>query len=84
MARTLLSAPRGGTAVDSPAFAAPAGHPPRSRSTTPPLWRELLLITLFYGAYMVTRLMINPIGTTNAFAHADQILAAERPLGLDI
>jgi hypothetical protein len=84
MARTLLSAPRGGTAVDSSASAAPASHPRRSRSTTPRLWRELLLITLFYGAYMVTRLMINPIGTTSAFAHADQILAAERPLGLDI
>lgn len=74
MARTLLSDPRSEA----------AGHPRRARSTAPPVWRELLLITLCYGAYMVTRLVVSPIGTTSAFAHADQILTLERALGLDI
>jgi PAP2 superfamily protein len=86
MARSILSAPQSGTAAHAPSSPPdPAGRPRRFRSTTPPpLWRELLLITVFYGVYMVIRLVVSPIGTASAFAHADQVLSVERALGLDI
>jgi hypothetical protein len=53
------------------------GHPP-------PLWRELLLVFVFYGAYTVTRLILSPTGTAPAFGHAVDILSLERALGLDV
>jgi hypothetical protein len=43
-----------------------------------------VLIVLFYGAYTLTRLLVNPEGTAGAFTHADQVLALERALGLDV
>ncbi|WP_243718357.1 phosphatase PAP2 family protein [Actinomadura sp. 7K534] len=52
--------------------------------TAPPVWRELLLVVLFYTAYTLTRIILVQDGTGPAFEHADQILAAERALGLDI
>ncbi|MDL4771243.1 MULTISPECIES: phosphatase PAP2 family protein [Thermomonosporaceae] len=48
------------------------------------MWRELLLIALFYSGYMLTRIVLVQDGTTPAFNHADQILRAERFLGLDV
>lgn len=54
-----------------------AGHRPR-------LWRELLLVIVFYGAYTVTRLILSPTGTGPAFGHATDILSLERALGLDV
>jgi hypothetical protein len=53
------------------------GHPP-------PVWRELLLVFMFYGAYTVTRLILSPTGAGPAFAHATDILSLERALGLDV
>jgi hypothetical protein len=53
------------------------GHPP-------PVWRELLLVFVFYGAYTITRLILSPTGTGPAFAHATDILSLERGLGLDV
>ncbi|GAB3666177.1 phosphatase PAP2 family protein [Actinocorallia lasiicapitis] len=51
----------------------------------PPVWRELLLIAVFYGAYMVTRIILNnPHGTQEAFDHARQIFHWEKASGLDI
>ncbi|GAA3215462.1 phosphatase PAP2 family protein [Actinocorallia longicatena] len=51
----------------------------------PPVWRELLLIVLFYSGYMVTRILINdPGGTDSAYAHARQIFGWERATGLDV
>jgi hypothetical protein len=52
--------------------------------TAPPVWRELLLIVLFYSAYTLTRLLLVQDGTSGAYAHADQILGAERAMGIDI
>jgi hypothetical protein len=52
--------------------------------TAPPVWRELLLVVLFYTAYTLTRIILVQDGTGPAFENADQILAAERALGLDI
>ncbi|MFI0482204.1 phosphatase PAP2 family protein [Actinomadura sp. 9N215] len=52
--------------------------------TAPPVWRELLLVVLFYTAYTLTRIVLVQDGTGPAFAHADQILGAERFLGLDV
>jgi hypothetical protein len=42
------------------------------------------LITLFYGAYAVIRLVLSPTGTTSAFAHAGQVLSTEHVLGVDV
>ena len=53
------------------------GHPP-------PVWREMLLIFLFYGAYTITRLILSPTGTGPAYQHAADILSLERSLGLDV
>lgn len=51
----------------------------------PPVWRELLLIVLFYCAYMVTRIILNnPHGTEEAFLHAQQIFSWEQATGLDV
>ncbi|WP_227023021.1 phosphatase PAP2 family protein [Actinomadura rubrobrunea] len=50
----------------------------------PSVWRELALIVLFYTAYTLTRLILVQDGTAPAFAHADQILAFERSLGVDV
>ncbi|NDU72197.1 PAP2 family protein [Actinomadura sp. DSM 109109] len=52
--------------------------------TAPPVWRELLLVVLFYTGYTLTRIVLVQDGTGPAFAHADEILRAERYLGLDI
>lgn len=52
--------------------------------TAPPVWRELLLIVLFYTGYTLTRIVLVQDGTGTAFAHAGQILRAERFLGLDV
>ncbi len=52
---------------------------------TPPVWRELLLIALFYSAYMATRIILNaPGGPREAFRHAAQVLHWERAAGLDV
>ncbi|GAA4292947.1 hypothetical protein BJY14_001551 [Actinomadura luteofluorescens] len=51
--------------------------------TAPPVWRELLLVVLFYTGYTLTRIVLVQDGTGPAFAHADEILRAERFLGLD-
>ncbi|MFB4315608.1 phosphatase PAP2 family protein [Actinomadura sp. 21ATH] len=65
--------------------------PPRSARlplpralTAPPLWRELLLIALFYAAYTLTRIVLVQDGTAQAFANADRILGFERAIGIDI
>lgn len=50
----------------------------------PPVWRELLLVVLFYTGYTLTRIVLVQDGTGPAFAHADQILNVERALGLDV
>lgn len=42
------------------------------------------MIVLFYSAYTLTRLVLNPAGTTPAFTHADQVLSFERNLGIDV
>ncbi|WP_433325710.1 phosphatase PAP2 family protein [Spirillospora sp. CA-294931] len=61
------------------------GRPRLPRSlTAPPLWRELLLIALFYTGYTVTRMVLVQDGTGPAFAHADQVLTLERYLGIDV
>lgn len=52
--------------------------------TAPPVWRELLLVVLFYTGYTLTRIILVQDGTGPAFEHADQILTVERALGLDI
>ncbi|MFC6881307.1 phosphatase PAP2 family protein [Actinomadura yumaensis] len=52
--------------------------------TAPPVWRELMLIVLFYSGYTLTRIVLHQDGTAPAFRHADQILGAERFLGLDV
>ena len=52
--------------------------------TAPPVWRELLLVVLFYTGYTLTRLVLVQDGTETAFANADEILRVERGLGLDI
>jgi hypothetical protein len=62
---------------------------PKARLTAiewqlPSVWRELLLVMLFYGAYTLTRLILSPTGTGPAFAHADDILSLERTLGIDV
>ena len=50
---------------------------------TPPVWRELLLIALFYAAYMATRIIIDgPGGPGEAFRNAARILEWERAAGL--
>ncbi|MES9539632.1 phosphatase PAP2 family protein [Spirillospora sp. NPDC049024] len=51
--------------------------------TAPPVWRELLLVVLFYTGYTLTRIVLVQDGTGPAFAHADEILRVERYLGLD-
>ncbi|MEO3783287.1 phosphatase PAP2 family protein [Actinocorallia sp. B10E7] len=52
---------------------------------TPPVWRELLLIALFYAAYMATRIILNdPDGTQEAFRHAQQILRWEQAAGVNV
>ncbi|MFA1547416.1 phosphatase PAP2 family protein [Actinomadura chokoriensis] len=52
--------------------------------TAPPVWRELLLVVLFYSGYTLTRIVLVQDGTGPAFAHADEILRLERYLGLDV
>ncbi|WP_083999921.1 phosphatase PAP2 family protein [Actinomadura kijaniata] len=90
MAQTAPAAPRGHVA-DRPA---PTSRRPSPGGTAaarrrralaaPPVWRELLLIALFYAAYTLTRLLLVEDGTGPAFAHADQILGFERAIGLDV
>ena len=86
MAQIVPELPNGRPEAGSPPGSSPArpvvvtvvgGHPPA-------LWRELLLVFVFYGAYTVTRLILSPTGTGPAFGHADEILALERALGLDV
>ncbi|MFC4051274.1 phosphatase PAP2 family protein [Actinomadura syzygii] len=62
----------------------PAATMRRRLLTAPPVWRELLLVVLFYTGYTLTRIVLVQDGTGPAFAHADQILRAERFLGLDV
>ncbi len=50
----------------------------------PPVWRELLLIALFYSGYTLTRIVLVQDGTGPAFEHARQILHFERFLGIDV
>ncbi|WP_245974555.1 phosphatase PAP2 family protein [Thermomonospora umbrina] len=85
MVQTAPQAPRG--RLTRPP-AGPARPPVKARVTrlvsAPPIWRELLLIALFYSAYTVTRLVLNGGGTAVAFRNAADILAVERALGLDV
>ncbi|MFG2086329.1 MULTISPECIES: phosphatase PAP2 family protein [unclassified Spirillospora] len=62
----------------------PAATVRRRVLRAPPVWRELLLVVLFYTGYTLTRIVLVQDGTGPAFAHADQILSVERALGLDI
>ncbi|MBW8480797.1 phosphatase PAP2 family protein [Actinomadura sp. PM05-2] len=48
------------------------------------MWRELLLIALFYAGYTLTRIVLVQDGTGPAFAHAHTILGWERALGIDV
>ncbi len=48
----------------------------------PRLWREILLVIAFYGAYTLVRLLI-PHDEPAAYAHAGQVLRLEHALGLD-
>ncbi|MQY02547.1 phosphatase PAP2 family protein [Actinomadura macrotermitis] len=84
MAQTAPAAPRGQTdQARAGERASVAGRWPRAL-TAPPVWRELLLIALFYTGYTLTRIVLVQDGTAPAFRHADQILAAERFLGVDV
>ncbi|MEO5874127.1 MAG: phosphatase PAP2 family protein [Streptosporangiaceae bacterium] len=49
----------------------------------PPVWRELLLIVLFYAAYTVTRIVLSPTGTETAFVHAQEVMRWEDELGIN-
>lgn len=86
MAQTAPPAARGGQADQAPAGGRrkPAATMRRRVLTAPPVWRELLLVVLFYTGYTLTRIVLVQDGTGPAFAHADQILRAERFLGLDV
>ena len=85
MAHIAPAPPEGRTDQDRRAAAPAAVRPPLPRAlTAPPIWRELLLIVLFYSAYTLTRLLLVRDGTGTAFAHADQILGIERALGVDV
>ncbi|WP_262402624.1 phosphatase PAP2 family protein [Actinomadura sp. CNU-125] len=75
----------------APAHPAPRGEQRRAAAaprhrvfTVPPVWRELLLIVLFYTGYSLTRIVLVQDGTAPAFAHADQILRLEGALGIDV
>lgn len=85
MVQTAPAAPRGqlDKALSGPVRPALRLPLPR-RISAPPVWRELLLIALFYTAYTLTRLVINHGGTSVAFHHAGDILSLERVLGIDI
>jgi hypothetical protein len=65
-----------------PATLEPTGTPPEA-APAPRLWREILLVAVFYGAYTLVRLLI-PHDEPAAYAHAGQILRLERALGLDV
>ncbi|MFG1999825.1 phosphatase PAP2 family protein [Spirillospora sp. NPDC048911] len=85
MAQIAPPAPRGQTAQARPAPARRvAGVPAAKRISVPPVWRELLLIAIFYTGYTLTRIVLVQDGTGPAFAHADQILSTERFLGIDV
>lgn len=73
----------------TPSRLAPPGRAARPRagavgSLAPSGWRELALIVLFYTGYTLTRLILVQDGTGPAFTHADQILAFERSVGIDV
>jgi PAP2 superfamily len=85
MAQIAPPAPRGQTEQARPAPARRAVSVPEvKRISVPPVWRELLLIALFYAGYTLTRMVLVQDGTGPAFANADQILATERFLGIDV
>ncbi|HEX2314932.1 MAG TPA: phosphatase PAP2 family protein, partial [Thermomonospora sp.] len=85
MAQTAPPAPRGLLSRPPVRPASPAVKARLSRLVTaPPIWRELLLIVLFYSAYTLTRLVLNGGGTAVAFRNAADILAFERALGIDV
>jgi hypothetical protein len=85
MAQTAPPAPRGRTDQARRATLRRDHRLPLPRAlTAPPLWRELLLIAVFYAAYTLTRIVLVQDGTGKAFANADQILGFERFLGIDI
>jgi len=83
MAQIAPAAPRGQTREAATAPRRQAARLPK-RLTAPPVWRELLLIALFYSAYTLTRIVLVQDGTGPAFRHADQILGLERFLGIDV
>jgi hypothetical protein len=49
----------------------------------PPVWRELLIIALFYAAYTATRIILSPTGTEAAFIHAQQVMQWEDKVGIN-
>ncbi|WP_242614194.1 phosphatase PAP2 family protein [Actinomadura roseirufa] len=61
----------------------PAATTRRRVLTAPPVWRELMLIVLFYTGYTLTRIVLVQDGTGGAFAHAGDVLRLERFLGID-
>lgn len=65
-----------------PAAPEPAGRP-AGTDRTPRLWREIVLVAVFYGAYTLIRLLI-PHDESAAYIHAGQILRLERALGIDV
>ena len=61
-----------------------AARPLRApRRPRPALWRELLLLTVLYALYSVSRTLVGSDPTT-AMANGALVLAAERAVGLDV
>lgn len=84
MAQTAPAAPPGPPSGPGDGSGLPALNSKVTRLfSAPPVWRELLLLVLFYTAYTLTRLVLNGGGTTEAFRHAGDVLSLERSLGID-
>lgn len=75
--------PHGSTSRRSRAAAAESISGARS-VTVPPVWRELLLVAVFYSVYFALRLVLVQDGTADAFRNADQIIRFEQAIGLDV
>lgn len=56
---------------------------PSETDGAPRLWREILLVAAFYGAYTLVRVLI-PHNVPAAYAHAGQVIRLEHVLGLDV
>ncbi len=72
-------------ALLAPPLRPPVPEPPAVTPVSdraPRLWREILLVAVFYGAYTLIRVLI-PHNVPAAYAHAGQIIRLEHVLGLD-